>query len=203
MKSKLKKDKLLSTRPFIQSAVSEMFPSDVVRASEGMAAKLESRLLSSKSLSKEVDTVISTLHSALKPSGDKASGGDDDDEGSCLSQEPQIVDVSAAANQPAAQRVSEEDSENSEDDTGGSDGSTGSDGTFQPITSNLTGNSRPVFDRASHSPLLPDQGTESVFLPALSNGFIPGGSDTDWSDEEIKAADSIRRNRRGQRARRA
>jgi hypothetical protein len=46
-------------------------------------------------------------------------------------------------------------------------------------------------------------GTESVFLPTLSNGFIPGGSDTDWSDEEAKVADGVRKNRRGQRARRA
>ncbi|KAF8158378.1 Bud-site selection protein [Crassisporium funariophilum] len=45
---------------------------------------------------------------------------------------------------------------------------------------------------------------ESTFLPSLSVGFVRGGSDdSDWSETEDKAADTdIRKNRRGQRARR-
>ncbi|KIM89335.1 hypothetical protein PILCRDRAFT_813271 [Piloderma croceum F 1598] len=43
---------------------------------------------------------------------------------------------------------------------------------------------------------------ESTFLPSLSVGFIRGDSDSEWSDSEAKTAD-IRKNRRGQRARRA
>ncbi|KAH9936304.1 Bud-site selection protein [Fomitopsis serialis] len=45
---------------------------------------------------------------------------------------------------------------------------------------------------------------ESTFLPSLSVGFTRGDSDvSDWSDEEANAADGARKNRRGQRARRA
>lgn len=45
---------------------------------------------------------------------------------------------------------------------------------------------------------------ESTFLPSLAVGFTRGDSDTDWSDSEAKVADSTeKKNRRGQRARRA
>lgn len=45
---------------------------------------------------------------------------------------------------------------------------------------------------------------ESTFLPSLSVGFVRGDSDaSDWSDAEANVADSTRKNRRGQRARRA
>ena len=44
---------------------------------------------------------------------------------------------------------------------------------------------------------------ESTFLPSLSVGFV-GGSDSDWSDAEADLADApVKKNRRGQRARKA
>ena len=43
---------------------------------------------------------------------------------------------------------------------------------------------------------------ESAFLPNLSVGFIRGDSDSEWSDSEAKTTE-VRKNRRGQRARRA
>ena len=207
LRSKLRKEKPLSSNPSIQSAVPKIFASDVARTPEGMAANLESRLLSSKSLSKEVNMVVSSLYSALEPSGDE---GDSDDDASSRSREAQIVDSSTVINRPVAPEASDDYSDDSEDDTSDSNESAGSDDPFQPSTSTLPGKSGSLFGRASHSPLLPDGasqslGTESVFLPTLSNGFIPGGSDTDWSDGEARAADGVqvRKNRRGQRARRA
>ncbi|KAF8955288.1 Bud-site selection protein [Flammula alnicola] len=44
---------------------------------------------------------------------------------------------------------------------------------------------------------------ESTFLPSLSVGFVRGSDDSDFSDTEDKAADLQKKNRRGQRARRA
>ncbi|KZT12043.1 Bud-site selection protein [Laetiporus sulphureus 93-53] len=45
---------------------------------------------------------------------------------------------------------------------------------------------------------------QSTFLPSLSVGFIKGDSDaSDWSDAEASVAGGVRKNRRGQRARRA
>lgn len=129
--------------------------------------------------------VILSLHSALQPSGDDGEG---DGEPSSRFHEPQIVarGPPAAANQRGAIETFEDYSSDSGDDSSGSTDSA----------------------RGGHSPLLPDDAsqtlaTESAFLPTLSNGFIPGGSDTDWSDSEAKAADGVRKNRRGQRARRA
>ncbi|KAH8114528.1 Bud-site selection protein [Phellopilus nigrolimitatus] len=44
----------------------------------------------------------------------------------------------------------------------------------------------------------------STFLPSLSVGFINAGSDSEWSDAEADLADSsLKKNRRGQRARKA
>jgi len=44
---------------------------------------------------------------------------------------------------------------------------------------------------------------QSTFLPSLSVGFVHGSGDSDFSDAEGRAADIPRKNRRGQRARRA
>ncbi|KAH7915489.1 Bud-site selection protein [Hygrophoropsis aurantiaca] len=45
--------------------------------------------------------------------------------------------------------------------------------------------------------------TQSAFLPSLSVGFTRGDSDSEWSDSDEKAVDEVKKNRRGQRARRA
>jgi hypothetical protein len=198
LKNKLKKDKRLSSHPPIQSAVSKTFVSDATPAPEGIVAKLESRLLSSKTLSKEVNTVILSLYSTFKPSGDE---GESDDESSSRPHEPLVVDFPAATNQRSTTEASEDDSSDSGDDSSGSS-------SLQHDTPAPPRKSNSATYRTSHSPLLPDHapptsGTESDFLPTLSNGFIPGGSDTDWSDSEAKVADGVRKNRRGQRARRA
>lgn len=44
---------------------------------------------------------------------------------------------------------------------------------------------------------------KSAFLPSLAVGFTRGDSDSEFSDSEAKLADGSRKNRRGQRARRA
>ena len=169
-----------------------------------MAAKLESRLLSSKTLSKEVNMVILSLHSALKPSGDK---GESDGGSSSRPDESLLVDFSTT-NQQSAIEASEDDSSDSGDESSGSTDSASGSSSLQHDTPAPSRKSNSATYRTSHSPLLPDnapptRGAESVFLPTLSNGFIPGGSDTDWSDSEARVADGVRKNRRGQRARRA
>lgn len=45
--------------------------------------------------------------------------------------------------------------------------------------------------------------SQSTFLPSLSVGFIKGSDDSDFDEAEAKEADMPRKNRRGQRARRA
>lgn len=60
-------------------------------------------------------------------------------------------------------------------------------------------------DFASSSKRTPLHGSkgQSKFLPSLSVGFTPGDSDSEFSDSESKFIDGRKKNRRGQRARRA
>ncbi|KAI9465505.1 hypothetical protein BJY52DRAFT_1244368 [Lactarius psammicola] len=204
LKSKLKKDKFLSNEPSIQTAISKLFPPDVTLTSKGVANKLESRLLSSRTLSEAVNGVISSLCSALKPT----EGHGDDVIGesgrirNLRNVDLPVVDKSRAtlevsevnSEHSIADRVnpSEADTDDESDNSAESKGDTGSD------DNPTTGVPIPHLGGAPKAP-----GANSVFLPTLSNGFIPGGSDTDWSDGEAKASGGVRKNRRGQRARRA
>jgi len=195
----------LSSYPSIQSAVSKTFASDTAPVPGVITAKLESRLLSSKTLSKEVNTVILSLYTTLKPSGDK---GESDDESSSRSHEPQIVHPPSVTNQQSAAEASEDDFSDSGDDSSGSTDYASGSSSLRHDTSAPPSKSSPAPGRTCHPSLIPDDASqtleiESTFLPTLSNGFIPGGSETDWSDHEARVADGVRRNRRGQRARRA
>ncbi|KAI0004531.1 BUD22-domain-containing protein [Russula compacta] len=190
LKSKLKKDKLLSSDPSIQSAVSKTFLPDAIPASEGMAAKLESRLLSSKTLSKAVNIVISSLYSALKPDEDEESGAH-----KASGRHHETV-FSVVAEQQGTPEPSEDNSGDLDDDENGSTDTARNGDPLHPSTSFLHQRSPSESDRATPSLLLPDGspqtlGAESSFLSTLSNGFIPGGSDTDWSDGEARAADGV------------
>jgi hypothetical protein len=49
----------------------------------------------------------------------------------------------------------------------------------------------------------PSSTLQSTFLPSLSVGFVRGSDDSEFSDAEGQAADMPKKNRRGQRARRA
>lgn len=229
LKSKLKKDKFLSNEPSVQTAISKLFPpdSDVTLTSEGMAIKLESRLLSSKTLSGAVNGVISSLCLSLKPTDDH--GNDVVDE-SGRPRKLQNVDLPVGTKSCARLEVSEGNPEDStadrvtspeadtdddepdnsaelEGDTSSDDESTTGGGPLSPRASLLPSRSDSPSDRASPIPhlggVLKTPGANSVFLPTLSNGFVPGGLDSDWSDGETRVGGGVRKNRRGQRARRA
>ena len=132
----------MSSHPSMQSAVSNIFAFDAAPAPGGTTAKLESRLLSSKTLSKEVNIVILSLHSALKPSEDEA---EDDGESFSRSHELQIVDSSAASNQRGALEELEVNPSDSGDDSSGSSDSEMGSGSFQNGTS--ASRCYPAFDR--------------------------------------------------------
>ena len=223
LKSKLKKDKFLSNEPSIQTAILKLCLPEVTLPSEGMTNKLESRLLSSRTLSGTVNGVISSLCSTLQPT---ATEDHENDlvEGSDRSRKLQNDNLVAAKSRTTLEESkdnpeyssvdritsaeSDTDNEHSaepEGDTSSDGDSTTGGGPLLPRAS--TPSSDYSSDRTSHIPhvggVSKAPGTNSVFLPTLSNGFIPGGSDTDWSDGEANAGGSARKNRRGQRARRA
>jgi hypothetical protein len=190
-----------------------------------MATKLASRLLSSRTLSGAVNGVISSLCSTLKPTATE-DHGNDVVEGSDRSRKLQNdkflvaaksrVTLQESGDVRTADRMTspEADTDNELDNSAESEGDTNTSndddsaagaGPLSPRAST------PPFDyssdRASPIPhvggVSKTPGANSVFLPTLSHGFIPGGSDTDWSDGEVNAGGSVRKNRRGQRARRA
>ena len=224
MKSKLKKERFLSNEPSIQTATSNLFPPDVTLTSEGMANKLESRLLSSRTLSGAVNGVVSSLCSTLRPTATE-DHGNDLVEGSDRSRKLQNDNLLVAAKSGATLEESEDNPEHSTTDRVTSpeadtdnDHSTESERDTSSDRDSMTGggplpprastpSSDYSSDRTSHishvGSVSKAPGTNSVFLPTLSNGFIPGGSDTDWSDGEANPGGSVRKNRRGQRARRA
>ncbi len=203
----------------MQTALSTYFPPDLTFPPEGTANKLKSRLLSSKTLSGAVSEVISSLHSTLKSVDD---GGNDVAEESGRLRKLQDVNLPVVEESSTTLEASEGSSRHStpltagtgdepaeaEGDTSSNDDSTTSIGPFSPIATLFSSRSySSSSDQASPTPHVGSvpktPGANSIFLPTLSNGFIPGGSDTDWSDGEARTGGDIRKNRRGQRARRA
>ncbi|KAF9468536.1 Bud-site selection protein [Collybia nuda] len=90
--------------------------------------------------------------------------------------------------------------------SGGDDGSDDENDRGPGITSDGPSKKTVVPTKVTSTRLPPKSpGIHSTFLPSLSVGFIRGGSDaSELSEDEVRAADiDIKKNRRGQRARRA
>ncbi|KAG5652899.1 hypothetical protein H0H81_003160 [Sphagnurus paluster] len=241
LKTKLNKSRVLHENEHVQAAISKELVTDIVPAAPGTtAAKLQSRLLSSKIVATEIVGVIEALKNILQPKADpidpdvaedgqaperpkkvkkvdavkekvlpeipqvlgnvehEDDGGDQDNEADEAGWESGTVDDE---NEPGAQdgwesgSIEGEDVEDSEDEE-----SEDGDG-------DLAAAPPPSKKKATAPSKAPTKTStlQSTFLPSLSVGFTRGESDdSDLSDSEIKAADiEIKKNRRGQRARRA
>jgi hypothetical protein len=175
---------------------------------------VESRLLSSKVLASETTRVVENLKATFFPTSP------DDDENASVSG---AVESSKGRNE--ASTLEEMDESSSSSELGSSDrteSGSGSESNAEQVTG-LEGSKhesssdsdetrhREKKDQDSHSgtgvqlsakskvPVI----AESDSLPSLAVGYARGDSDgTDWSDSEVKPA-MTRKNRRGQRARRA
>ena len=98
-----------------------------------------------------------------------------------------------------------------EDDAAGSDGwessSMGNDDDVLEHVDRLELHVKPVVEKSATAALKAKasaSGLQSTFLPSLSVGFVRGGSEeSDWSEEGRIAEIDVKKNRRGQRARRA
>jgi len=220
--TKIKKDKFLSHDPNLQSAMSKSLSSSLISlAVPGSAAGVvQSRLLSSKVLAVEVSRIIEGLRRLLNPAergyqveADTAEVSPPQKKKQKTQQNEGLPKVppadTASEDEPRAnleddgwesgtvsdsdgdhfvQGDSRVDEESGEEDHSTSDGGDGDDDLPIPRERSSRGKSK---------------ATQSTFLPSLSVGFIRGDSDTDFSDSEEKAADTAKKNRRGQRARRA
>ena len=215
----------------------ELEGSLVVLEEPGTAgAKVQSRLLSSKSLGTQIATSLEALkvllNPALKQDNAHAPSNKDIERPAKLQKEmsmstPQAIDSTAKA--PSKPDDASQDAsidmegwesgsiDGEEADDGWESGDLGLEGEEDAYSqksedeednelrvnssskpSKFTNPSKPVKSLSSKN--------ESTFLPSLSVGFIRGGSsdESDWSEKEGKDTDlEPKKNRRGQRARRA
>ncbi|KZV70175.1 Bud-site selection protein [Peniophora sp. CONT] len=230
--SKLKKDKVLHRHSDFQTAFEAEISRTSTPTTSGLSPQLESRLLSSKVLSAEINTVISSLRAIIAPPADPAGAedgkndvGEGEDESGELAERPSkaaklsstLTSVppklksstlhTAAESSSSEEEASEEEGLNAELEEPVADDGWES-GTVDEENDRMVDDDDGSESDSSASPLAPSASakskpSESLFLPSLAVGYTRGDSDSDFSDSEAKVADSVRKNRRGQRARRA
>ncbi|KAJ3566929.1 hypothetical protein NP233_g6688 [Leucocoprinus birnbaumii] len=229
MKTKITKDKLLSPNEQIQESLSLELGEKLLSASpkEGPTAKVHSRLLSSKILATEISSLCEALRELLghQPKKPRKEGGSDDhlDTSGDAKNPPSQKEGTATDTHIAAD--SDMDLEEAEDriidETGWESGTVDEEERLNDsgvdseedepaifeFDSDIETNRRtkPLQSAApAKLPAAQQSNATSTFLPSLSVGFIRGSDESDWSDTEAKAADpGQKKNRRGQRARRA
>ncbi|KAF5389169.1 hypothetical protein D9757_003528 [Collybiopsis confluens] len=207
LRSKLTKDKVLSDHETMQSALSKQLADNLLEPVRGgtAAAKIQSRLLSSKILAQEVAAVVEDLRSVVHPFTTDSQDGDvsaDLDES--MPERPKKLKKLNMKDIPEDEDFEMDlgvDGEEDEDDAASP--------TMMPMNGNLglleTMRRNQIMDApkvSARSGTSQPAASQSTFLPSLSTGFIRG-SDSDWSDNDDQAAEiGQRKNRRGQRARR-
>lgn len=221
LRSKIRKDPELShlaeCEAALQSELSQVNDEPNSMTKEFIAVR--SRLLSSKVLAKDIADIIIKLRSATGMESDKLkeddinahSGSEEDLEASNHdSWEGFQGEGSGGEIHTDVQDESTIDNVDGEDATGWESGSVVSSNSNDEVSSSEKSIASP--EKRSRKAQLGSSKTsemkagkgESAFLPSLSVGFIDGHSDSDWSDAEANVADApIKKNRRGQRARKA
>ncbi|KAF8807120.1 Bud-site selection protein [Phlegmacium glaucopus] len=228
LKTKLLKDRTLRENEEIITAMNkELEGSLVVLAEPGTTvAKIQSRLLSSKILGIQVAASLEALkvllNPALKQNEPESNAPVPSDKGVERPSKLRKETSNVTAKVQTRPDNTDHDANVNMDDAGWESGSIDED-----RVENLTddgwesGEISPKEDESSESeddelkvkpksklgkPAKSSSSiNESTFLPSLSVGFIRGGSDdSDWSETEGKSTDlEPKKNRRGQRARRA
>lgn len=219
LSTKIKKDKFLSQDPNLQAAMSRSLSSSSIASAVpgSVLGVVQSRLLSSKVLAVDVSRIIEGLRRLLNPveriyhaEVDKAEVSPPQKKKQKAQQNESLPKV------PPVDIPSEHESRADLEDDGWESGTVSDGDHFVQGDSGVDegpdeeDDSISDFDGCNDLPVpreRPSRGeskaTQSTFLPSLSVGFVRGDSDTDFSDSEEKAADTAKKNRRGQRARRA
>ncbi|EIN12616.1 Bud-site selection protein [Punctularia strigosozonata HHB-11173 SS5] len=246
LKTKIMKDKLLSSNDAVRDAVqAELSSTGLAPEPPGTpAAKVHGRLLSSKVLATQINLVVNALRTILQPALSPSSA----DEASAEWSEPppkksktkpkelaphispalrdaKVSDSGEGSDEDgdesdARELVSDDDGDVAADDAGWESGSVDDgEGGWESGTVS-SDHSDEVEDQSNEEagetekkPARPERppakakasikAGESTFLPSLAVGFTRGDSDSEFSDSEAKFADGVKKNRRGQRARRA
>lgn len=230
LRTKLRKDKLLSQNSIITSAISSELSTGTlpVAPAGSPLAKVQGRLLSSKLIASEILTVVETLRGVLEPKPKDATLHESDLEDGSEESPPQKVpktrtnDTTQAYGDMDDESVDDEDSEEV-DDGGWESGSvhsaeedersleTSSDIETGDQSNTKPTNPRPAQIQRNQTSVGKDRmngsatAGQSTFIPSLAVGYTRGDSDaSDISDGEAETASGdLKKNRRGQRARRA
>jgi BUD22 len=240
LKTRLKKDRILSQNEHVRSAASNELVSTLIPAASGTpTAKCESRLLSSKLLAAKVTVVVEDLRNLLQPKNKENDSGMKDEDTSIVSRKKlkqfpqegvlQGVDLRSRSEDrveqiedaPPLDEGSESDTEEADDagwESGTVDDNDGSRESGSLADSDSDGGEElraPSTSKTSKKSALSKQppstvttkssALQSSFLPSLSVGFVRGASDDSELGENAASAGDIdfKKNRRGQRARRA
>ncbi|KAK7056822.1 hypothetical protein VNI00_002539 [Paramarasmius palmivorus] len=228
LRSKLSKDRQLSKTDCIQAAMSTELERNLLApvSDSSPAAKVQSRLLSSKILAAEVASALEDLRLVVHPRIDTSDGDLDDERPAKMKKSaardedgdvnmdtedgdgPDLADIGEEEEREGGAgwesgTIGDDEKEPGDDDW--ESGSLESDGEDEymdedsPDEAGVT-----ISDHGMPSKPSPKSRTaQSTFLPTLSTGFVRGDS-SDWSESEAKVADiEKKKNRRGQRARRA
>lgn len=144
---------------------------------------------------------------AIGPEGEDGRKGDGWESGTVADEEPEDGWESGSVDDTAIGRAAGQGRLSSDDNDSDSEASEASDASAPPAAKRKKlPEPKPSAVQAaakSTKSKLKTSAAESTFLPSLSVGFIRGDSEaSDWSDAETNVADP-RKNRRGQRARRA
>ncbi|KAG9315765.1 Bud-site selection protein [Chiua virens] len=203
--TKLKKDKILFSEQSIQAISAELASNLVSPGTPGTPmAKVQSRILSSKVLASEVTSMMDTLKAFLHPSVGSEDAGKathDSDVSLNISRKQRTSKVSVGIASSEGSGGEDEDSTSDHDVAETSDGwESGTVG--EPSGSEDSDGEGDAISEYQQSRPNGSKG-QSQFLPSLSVGFTRGDSGSEISDSELKLVDGSRKNRRGQRARRA
>ncbi|KAG6816306.1 hypothetical protein H0H87_007138 [Tephrocybe sp. NHM501043] len=238
LRTKLNKLRIVGENEHVRTAIFKEFGADVTPAIPGTnAAKVQSRLLSSKLLAVEIATVVKDLKNVIQPptvsepvEEDATTQQRPPKMKNVEDKEPQTMAtivppsfVDSQGEQELEENVDLDDAgwesgtvdedgaegqdglesgslNGDEDDTWGSAKESDDDEEELAVPPAKKSKSAPVTTKATAKHI----GMQSTFLPSLSVGFTRGDSDdSDLSESEAKVADiDIKKNRRGQRARR-
>lgn len=207
LRSKLKKDKVLSQDPAVTQAIASELEVAPMSDEDEVITLVRNRFLSSKTLASDVSAAATALRAMLHPQDDAAAEAETSTRTTTHEEAPirkktKIVKEARPlgdgdeddVQHPEEGQTMEVAAEQEDEDDGWESGSVAdSDGESDSSTTGRKGKVTATSKSA----------TSSTFLPSLSVGFIRGESDSDYSDEEKEDVAEPKKNRRGQRARRA
>ncbi|KAJ7033694.1 Bud-site selection protein [Mycena alexandri] len=224
LRTRLLKDRHIADSAPACAAIARELPPPAI-APPTPNSKVQARLFSHRALGAAVSEAIAGLRAVLLPPKTEAQGGDvemgeaedegEDDEAEVDAEheeeeEEEEEDGADAAGWESGSVRADSDEDDGEDDDGWESGSVHSDAPAPPPSKKKASAAAAAIKPSAKTKAAPATKStpattsSSQFLPSLAVGYIRGGSsDSDFEEDVDVDAGGERKNRRGQRARRA